>query len=120
MNIPHTLSAIGIAASLLSGCASTPPEAQLAREMAGIQGQSPTFTNGYYDGCQSGLSAGGNTAFAYAKDLAQINQEEYKSRWEDGFRVCQSRQVQRNGAGQNSGLNYPLIPGTGVTIGVKL
>lgn len=120
MGIKHTLPYVCITACLLSACASPPPEAQLAREMAGVSGQSPTFINGYHDGCQSGLSAGGNNAFAYSKDLSQINKNEYKIGWEDGFRVCQSRQVQRNSSNRDN-FNYPYLPpNTGITIGVQL
>ncbi len=109
-------------ATLLVGCASTPPEEQLRREMVGAQDKSPLFTTGYGDGCQSGLSAGGNTAFAYAKDLNKINDNDYKLGWEDGFRICQSRQVQRNNSRNSDNLvsPYPWLPRTGVTIGVQL
>ena len=108
--------------TLLAGCASTPPETQLAREMAGVNGKSPLFTNGYRDGCQSGLSAGGNRAFAYAKDLQQANNPDYKMGWEDGFRICQSRQVQRNAVNNSNYFDspYPFFPRTGISIGVEL
>ena len=112
-----------LAALVLAGCASTPPAEQLNREMAGVSGKSALFTAGYRDGCQSGLSAGGNKAFAYAKDLSKTNNTDYKLGWEDGFRVCQSRQVQRNND-RNSydgfGSPYPWFPRTGVSIGVQL
>jgi hypothetical protein len=120
---PHNIIAC-LAATLLLGCASVPPEEQLNREMVGASGKSPLFSSGYRDGCQSGLSAAGNKAFAYAKDLRKANAPDYKLGWEDGFRVCQSRQVQRNNE-RNSGDSfggspYPWFPHTGVTIGVQL
>lgn len=106
---------------LLSACASIPPGAVLEREIAGVSSQPPMFVNGYRDGCQSGLSAGGNTTFQYAKNLQNANNPQYKLGWEDGFRICQSRQVQRNNQ-RNSydGFNSPWFPRTGVTIGVQL
>ena len=108
----------------LIGCASVPPAEQLQREMAGVDNSSPTFAQGYADGCQSGLSAGGDSRFVYVKDLNQANQADYKLGWEDGFRICQSRQVQRNNARNSSdsfgGLPFPGFPRTGVTIGVQL
>ncbi|MEZ5454236.1 MAG: hypothetical protein R3E93_15655 [Thiothrix sp.] len=119
----HYLSVCAAAALLLAGCSSVPPEEQLNREMAGVSGKSPIFTAGYRDGCQSGLSAGGNRAFAYAKDLGKISNAEYKLGWEDGFRICQSRQVQRNNERNGYdgfGSPYPWFPRTGVTIGVEL
>lgn len=113
----------GYCTLVMTGCASVPPAEQLQREMAGVSNQSPLFTSGYRDGCQSGLSAGGNKAFAYAKELSKANNAEYKLGWDDGFRVCQSRQVQRNNE-RNSydgvGTGYPWLPRTGVTIGVQL
>lgn len=109
-------------ACTLVGCAGTPPAEQLQREMAGVSGKSPLFTAGYRDGCQSGLSAGGDNRFAYAKDLSKANQADYKMGWEDGFRICQSRQVQRNNARNSDGFAspYPWFPRTGVSIGVQL
>lgn len=109
------------AALLTAGCASLPPEERLNREMAGINGKPPLFVNGYRDGCQSGLSAAGDRAFAYAKDLSKANTPDYKLGWEDGFRVCQSREAQRNND-RNSydGYSYPWLPRTGVSIGVTL
>lgn len=113
-----------LAATLLLGCASVPPAEQLNHEMVGVSGKSPLFTSGYRDGCQSGLSAAGNKAFAYAKELSKANVPDYKLGWEDGFRVCQSRQVQRNNERNSSdgfgGSPYPWFPHTGVTIGVQL
>ena len=111
-------------AGLLTGCASTPPAEQLNREMVGVNGKSSMFIDGYRDGCQSGLSAGGNRTFAYAKDLTKYHHPDYKMGWEDGFRVCQSRQEQRNNVRYSSnnsfGTPYPWLPRTGVTIGVQL
>lgn len=114
-----------LAAMLLVGCASVPPAEQLNREMVGTSGKSPLFTSGYRDGCQSGLSAGGNRAFAYAKDLSKANVPDYKLGWEDGFRICQSRQVQRNNERNSNsydgfGYPYPWFPRTGINIGVEL
>ncbi len=80
----------------LVGCAEMPPQAALNREMIGVADKSPMFTNGYGDGCQSGLSAAGDRRFAYVKDTTVAHNPEYKTAWEDGFRVCQSRQEQRN------------------------
>lgn len=112
-----------IVAGLLAGCANVPPEEQLQREMAGVQGKSPLFTQGYRDGCQSGLSAAGNNRFVYTKDLNKANNPQYQLGWEDGFRVCQSRQVQRNNE-RNSydpGWGSPYwFPRTGISIGVEL
>lgn len=122
MSIRHTFIYACCAFSVI-GCASVPPAEQLQREMAGVSGKSVLFTTGYRDGCQSGLSAGGNKAFTYVKDLSKANTPDYKLGWEDGFRVCQSRQVQRNSQ-RNSydgfGSPYPWLPRTGVTIGVQL
>lgn len=119
----NTLLTSAIAALLVTACASIPPEQQLQREMVGVSGKSALFTTGYRDGCQSGLSAGGNRTFAYAKDLSKANLPDYRLGWEDGFRVCQSRQVQRNNE-RNSydgfGYPYPWFPRTGITIGVEL
>lgn len=113
-----------VLALTLSGCANLPPEEQLRREMAGVSNTSPVFTQGYADGCQSGLSAGGDRRFVYVKDLNQVNHADYKLGWEDGFRVCQSRQVQRNNArnGMDGFGSSPFfgLPRTGVTIGVQL
>lgn len=110
-------------ASFLTACATLTPAEIMAREMAGVANgsQPPMFVEGYHDGCQSGLSAGGNNAFQYVKDLQKNNNAQYKQGWEDGFRVCQSRQVQRNNA-RNSADNFsgPWFPRTGVTIGVQL
>ncbi len=116
------LSGVGALIMLLAGCASTPPAEQLNREMAGVNGKSSMFTDGYRDGCQSGLSAGGNRSFAYAKDLNKYHHPDYKMGWEDGFRICQSRQVQRNNERNSDsfGAPYPWLPRTGVTIGVQL
>ena len=123
MTHPYLIACVTAAALLLAGCATTPPAEQLNREMAGVSGKSAPFTAGYHDGCQSGLSAGGNKAFAYAKDLGKANNADYKLGWEDGFRVCQSRQVQRNND-RNSydgfGSSHPWFPRTGVSIGVQL
>lgn len=123
MKINALIIIMGITAGLLGGCASVPPEEQLQREMAGVQGKSPLFSQGYRDGCQSGLSAAGNKNFTYAKDLNKANNPQYKLGWEDGFRVCQSRQVQRNNE-RNSydpfwGSPY-WLPRTGISIGVEL
>lgn len=119
MNIHRSIFAAVIASCLLAGCASVPPEEQLNREMAGVSGKSPLFVSGYRDGCQSGLSAGGNRSFPYAKDLSKANLPDYKLGWEDGFRVCQSRQTQRN-YDRNDHFDSPWFPRTGVTIGVQL
>lgn len=104
----------------LTACTNTPPEEQLRREMAGVTGKSANFTQGYHDGCQSGLSAAGNKAFVYAKDLKRANQSEYKLGWEDGFRVCKSRQTERNREHQAPDSFPYFLPRTGVTIGVQL
>jgi hypothetical protein len=123
MNIRYTFSVSVVTACLLAGCASIPPAEQLNREMAGVNGKSPLFVSGYRDGCQSGLSAGGNSAFAYAKDLGKANLPDYKLGWEDGFRVCQSRQIQRNYDRQDRfdpPFERPWFPRTGVSIGVQL
>lgn len=111
------LSSVGTLVLLLAGC----PAEQLNREMVGVNGKSSLFTDGYRDGCQSGLSAGGNRSFAYAKDLNKYNHPDYKMGWEDGFRICQSRQVQRNNERNSDsfGAPYPWLPRTGVTIGVQ-
>ncbi|QTR48907.1 hypothetical protein [Candidatus Thiothrix anitrata] len=108
----------------LVGCAGVPPAEQLRREMAGVDNSSPVFSQGYADGCQSGLSAGGDGRFVYVKDLSKVNQPNYKLGWEDGFRICQSRQVQRNNERNSTdrfgGAPYPWFPRTGVSIGVQL
>ncbi|MBU0655147.1 MAG: hypothetical protein KJ914_08430 [Gammaproteobacteria bacterium] len=123
MTIKHILVSTSVAA-LLAACSTLTPEEQMAREMSGVSNSSlpPMFVSGYHDGCQSGLSAGGNNAFRFVKDMTKASNAQYKQGWEDGFRVCQSRQVQRNNE-RNS--NYdsfgsPWFPRTGVTIGVQL
>lgn len=120
MNTPY-LMLILLVASLLSACA-TPPETLMSREMAGVQGKPPTFTAGYHDGCQSGLNAAGDNRFQYAKNLAKANQAEYKLGWEDGFRVCQSREVQRNQPRDaHYGVGYGFgSPGGFISFGTRL
>jgi hypothetical protein len=109
--------------AILTGCAGLTPEEQLTREMVGVGGKSPMFTNGYGDGCQSGMSAAGNNAFNYVKDIQAANNTEYKQGWEDGFRMCQSRQSERNRDNRNDNFApypYPWFPHTGLSIGVQL
>ena len=127
------ISTIALLATLV-GCAEVPPQAALQHEMVGVAGKSPMFTNGYGDGCQSGLSAAGDTRFAYAKDTRVANNAEYKMGWDDGFRICQSRQEQRNNAmnSMNNRVDYGFYgyrgfprhhhrqSGGGVSIGVRL
>lgn len=123
MKIHYMLASMAIT-GVLTGCASLSPEEQMAREMKGVTNSSmpPMFINGYYDGCQSGMSAGGNNAFNYAKDMSNANDAQYKQGWEDGFRICQSRQVQRNNQRNSNydSLGVPWLPRTGVSIGVQL
>lgn len=122
MSIPPRLLFL-LTLSALAGCASLTPEEQLTREMVGVGGKSVMFTNGYGDGCQSGMSAAGNHAFNYVKDLQTANNPEYKQGWEDGFRMCQSRQSERNRdnrADSFAPYPYPWFPHTGLSIGVQL
>ncbi len=122
MTLKHIL-ACTLAASFLTACATPTPAEVLAREMVGVTNskQPPLFVEGYQDGCQSGLSAGGNNAFQYVKNLQKTSNTQYKQGWEDGFRVCQSRQIQRNNARNSTdSFSSPWFPRTGVTIGVQL
>lgn len=124
MNSRYILACL-ISAILMAGCASITPEEQLSREMVGVAGKSAMFTNGYGDGCQSGMSSAGNNTFNYVKDLNAFHNGEYKQGWEDGFRICQSRQVERNRNNRADDFGsypypYPWFPRTGVSIGMRL
>ncbi len=124
MKIPVFYGAGLLSVLWLAGCAVTPPETQLAREMSGLTDQPPVFKTGYADGCRSGLSAAGNRTFDYAKDLSLLREEAYRVGWEDGFRVCQSRQAQRSLERNYDGFGYPYaypwFPRTVLSIGVRL
>lgn len=79
---------------LLSACST--PQDRLNRELSSVSTMPPLFQEGYSAGCQSGLFAAGSTSFHFTKDLQKMNQAQYKQGWEDGYKVCQSRQQQRN------------------------
>lgn len=90
------LSYILLLSSAIALSACTTPQERLNRETRGISTMPPLFQEGYHAGCQSGLFAAGSTSFLYNKDLQKMRLPAYKQGWEDGFKICQSRQVELN------------------------
>lgn len=56
------------------------------------EGGSPTFTKGWEDGCESGMSVYGNgryrAAYDFKQDLELIDNGEYYRAWRDGWSYC--------------------------------
>lgn len=73
-------------AMLLSGCETT------HEQMLG-QGFPPAYADGFEDGCSSGRQAAGVPAGDFRKNVPRYLQErQYESGWDDGFRQCQAMQ----------------------------
>jgi len=74
----------------LSACAIT-PERHLGRayEQQIQAGQSPSYAEGYSDGCSSGWYLEGNREFPYRRDAMRTqNDSAYVRGWAEGHRVC--------------------------------
>ena len=81
---PRTLGVVLGVLLTLTGCQST--EQQLLG-----QGHPPAFVDGFSQGCGSGRRAAGE-AGEFHKDVPRYLQDaEYESGWDDGFRQCQAQ-----------------------------
>jgi len=73
----------GLLAALLAGCAGAPPP---KHAQVNLSGYTPSFKQGYGDGCES---AGGR---ARRRDESRYKTEaDYMRGWNDGFSACQRR-----------------------------
>jgi hypothetical protein len=77
------LSLASLFASLLLGCQST-------REQLTAQGYPAPFIDGFEAGCSSGRQAAGALQ-TFRKDVPRyLQQPEYTTGWDDGFRQCKA------------------------------
>lgn len=75
---------------LISACEAVPSDtARLQQE-----GYDPSYITAYDDGCHSGRASAGNMFEHLTKDVKLYSQSsEYEQGWEDGFRVCEGREL---------------------------
>lgn len=72
-------------AALLAGCGAIAPERRPGQQV-NLSGYSPSFKQGYSDGCESAGSRG------QRRDEKRFKTEaDYAMGWNDGFSVCQRR-----------------------------
>ena len=72
-------------AALLAGCGAIAPERK-PDQRVNLSGYSPSFKQGYSDGCESAGSRG------QRRDESRYKTEaDYMMGWNDGFSVCQRR-----------------------------
>ncbi len=84
--------AMGTAAILFSGCAST------AENMM-AQGYGPNYSQGYGDGCETGKKSAGDMFSQFKKNVNLFNRNlKYREGWKDGYRTCKAEfeQIERN------------------------
>ena len=72
-------------AALLAGCGAIAPERK-PEQRVNLSGYSPSFKQGYSDGCESAGSRGQRRDENHFKTEA-----DYMMGWNDGFSVCQRR-----------------------------
>ncbi|WDY57337.1 hypothetical protein [Pseudomonas sp. PSKL.D1] len=71
---------------LLAGC-------QTTHEQMLNQGYPPAYADGFQDGCSSGRQAAAMMAGDFRKNVPRYLQDrQYESGWDDGFRQCQAMQ----------------------------
>ena len=72
-------------AALIAGCGTLAPERK-PEQRVNLSGYSPSFKQGYSDGCESAGSRG------QRRDEKRFKTEaDYTMGWNDGFSVCQRR-----------------------------
>ncbi len=84
--------AMGTAAILFSGCAST------AENMM-AQGYGSNYSQGYGDGCETGKKSAGDMFSQFKKNVNLFNRNlKYREGWKDGYRTCKAEfeQIERN------------------------
>lgn len=83
----------------LIGCA-TPnrqsPNEYLSEERNNLlmQGRSPSYSDGYIDGCASGKNNVGDSRFNFSKNTNRYSAEkDYYNGWEQGFQFCREEEL---------------------------
>ena len=79
--------------ALLAGCQST-------KDQLLAQGYPPAFANGFDDGCVSGRQAAGAVGEFRKNVPVYLQDRQYATGWDDGFRQCQ--------ASTGSNFDHPL------------
>lgn len=73
---------------VLSACG--PPSEELIAQDANV---SPSYRQGFDDGCHSGRQAAGSLFDLFRKDLNRFNSDrDYAQGWSDAYRVCESKE----------------------------
>lgn len=78
--------------ALMSGCCGLRYEPQTLRESGIPSGGSPEFSQGWRDGCDSGMAAFGNYTYKliyhFKKDTRLLNNAEYTNAWTSAYNSC--------------------------------
>lgn len=62
-----------------------------------MQGRSETYSDGYIDGCASGMRQGGDHRFMFSKNESRYKAEkEYRTGWEQGLQFCREEAQDRS------------------------
>ena len=84
-NILLTVASLGLAAMMMSGCAST-------SESMVKNGYGPVYSQGYGDGCKSGKNAAGSLFDKFTKNINLFQRDKkYAMGWKDGYSTCRSQ-----------------------------
>ncbi|MFQ6549314.1 hypothetical protein AADZ90_015255 [Aestuariibius sp. 2305UL40-4] len=79
-----------IPVALLAACDLPEPSETMISAQANV---SPSYRQGFDDGCHSGRQAAGSLFDQFRKDLARFNSDrEYAQGWSDAFRQCETQQ----------------------------
>ena len=76
-----------IVAALIAGCATA-----LEQQIRAVEHQPPAFRDGYRDGCESGLSAGGaGMQYKFSKSVQRYDSDGlYTGGWDAGLQICRT------------------------------
>lgn len=67
---------------------------------AASSAQSPAYTAGYKDGCESGIASQSVVSGRYKKDTQRFaTDRQYADGWTNGYEKCAYEQTQRNASG---------------------
>lgn len=90
------LSLVPVTAAILAcaGCDLPEPSETMISAQANV---SPSYREGFDDGCHSGRQAAGSLFDQFRKDQRRFNSDrDYAQAWSDGFRQCESQEEALN------------------------